>query len=241
MAKKKSKKHADLPRVGFVIFASWDPAYQCTALLGDGAGTPTGGYGGWQLVTRDRAISLTEWQGKEPLQIDIPILFDGFAEGISMDSTIKVLEKMAGMGIGGNEPPIMTFNSGGVIPWDYHNAHWIDWVISNIQWGDVHRGPGGETLRAVATVTVTQFIDDDILSKLSPAARRRNKGKNKTKAGTERAGAKHKTYVVKKDHESLVTIAKKELGDGSRWHEIAKLNNIRDPKATKKGQVLRLP
>ena len=41
--------------------------------------------------------------------------------------------------------------------------------------------------------------------------------------------------------ESLVEIAADELGDASRWREIAELNGLRDPQAISPGQVLRLP
>jgi hypothetical protein len=239
----KSKTEARTPaRTGFIVFASWDPHYEVECLLGDGAGNPTGGYGGWEKIKRDRRIALTEWQGKDPLEIDIPILFENWRTGDSLEGDIKQLEMIAGLGNkGGGEPPLMTFNSGGVISHDYHDAPRHDWVISSISWGDCVKNDWGNRVRQIATVTVTQFIDDDVLGGLSSADKRRNKNKGKIKKGTEKAGARKKTYVVKFNHQSLVTIAKEALGDGKRWHEIAKLNSIRDPKSTHKGQRLRLP
>jgi nucleoid-associated protein YgaU len=47
-------------------------------------------------------------------------------------------------------------------------------------------------------------------------------------------------YVVKAG-DTLSSIAAKQLGDSSRWREIARLNNIRDPRNVKKGQKLRMP
>lgn len=242
MASKSRTEASNPSRTGFIVFASWDPHYEVECLLGDGSGNPTSGYGGWEKIKRDRRISLTEWDGKDPLEIDIPILFENWVQGGSLEGDIKTLEKIAGLGHkDGGEPPLMTFNSGGVISHDYHDAPKHDWVVSNLVWGDCIKNDYGNRVRQVATVTVTQFIDDDVLSKLSAAAKRRQKNKGKIKKGTERSGARKKTYIVKFNGQNLASIAKETLGDSKRWHEIAKLNGIRDPKATKKGQELRLP
>lgn len=241
MANKPKTDAREPTRTGFVVFASWDPHYEVEVLLGDGAGNPTGGYGGWAKISRDRRRGLTEWQGNDPLEIDIPILFENWAVGTSLEPDILQLEKMAGLGNeGGGEPPLMTFNSGGVISHDFHDAPKHDWVISNIVWGDAVKNDFGNRVRQIATVTVTQYISDDVLSS-SSAKKRKNSKKGKIKKGTERSGGKKKSFTVEFNHQSLVTIAKKTLGDGNRWHEIAKLNSIRDPKATRKGQVLRIP
>ena len=49
-----------------------------------------------------------------------------------------------------------------------------------------------------------------------------------------------KTYTVKKG-DTLWNIAKKELGNGSRYKEIAELNNIANPNKIYPGQVFKLP
>lgn len=232
------------PRVGFIIFASWDPPYEVECLLGDGAGNPIGGFGGWAKVKRDRRRSLTEWQGNDPLEIAIPILFDNWAEGTSVENEIKQLEKLAGLGnddTDGPEPPLIVFNTGGVISHDYHDSKDHEWVISEIDFGDCVKNQFGNRVRQIATVTVLQYIDDDVLSRLSPSKKRKKQKKGKIKKGTERSGARQKTFIVKFTGQSLVAIAKDELGDGKRWHEIAKLNGIRDPKGTAKGMRLKMP
>lgn len=48
------------------------------------------------------------------------------------------------------------------------------------------------------------------------------------------------TYTVA-EGESLWTIAEKQYGDGYKWTEIAKANNISDPDSIEKGQNLILP
>jgi len=49
-----------------------------------------------------------------------------------------------------------------------------------------------------------------------------------------------RTYIVKPG-DSLWAIAQKELGDGNRYGEIAKLNNISNPSLIHPGQKLKLP
>ncbi len=49
-----------------------------------------------------------------------------------------------------------------------------------------------------------------------------------------------KTYTVK-EGDSLWLIAKKQLNDGSKYTEIAKLNNLKNPNLLIPGQVLQLP
>lgn len=48
-----------------------------------------------------------------------------------------------------------------------------------------------------------------------------------------------KTHTVKSD-ETLWAIAKKYLGDGSKYTELAKINNISNPNVIKAGQVIKL-
>lgn len=49
-----------------------------------------------------------------------------------------------------------------------------------------------------------------------------------------------KTYTVAKG-DTLWAIAKSQLNNGSRWQEIASLNNISNPNLLKIGQILQLP
>ena len=49
----------------------------------------------------------------------------------------------------------------------------------------------------------------------------------------------NKTYTVKKG-DTLWTIAQKQLGNGNKWKDIAKLNNISNPNNLQVGRVLKL-
>ena len=48
------------------------------------------------------------------------------------------------------------------------------------------------------------------------------------------------TYIVR-DGDTLVTIAARQLGDFTLWHELARMNDLRDPLYVTPGQILRLP
>jgi len=52
---------------------------------------------------------------------------------------------------------------------------------------------------------------------------------------------RHNTYEVKKDGESVVKIAKSELGSSGRYVEILALNGITLDNALKEGEILELP
>jgi nucleoid-associated protein YgaU len=58
--------------------------------------------------------------------------------------------------------------------------------------------------------------------------------------GRPKSASRAATGVVY-DGEDLLSVAARELGDASRWHEIADLNGIRDPRAITRAQVIRLP
>ncbi len=64
-------------------------------------------------------------------------------------------------------------------------------------------------------------------------------GMKKTEVEATSVPAGEKKYVVK-EGDTLYSIAKRELGKGSRWEEIAKLNDI-DGSMVKKGQTLVMP
>lgn len=59
-------------------------------------------------------------------------------------------------------------------------------------------------------------------------------------AAAAKSSAAGRVHVVKSG-ESLWIIAKKELGDGSRWKEIQELNGLKKPEAIKVGMKLKLP
>ena len=73
-----------------------------------------------------------------------------------------------------------------------------------------------------------------------PLPQNGGKGNNAVQQNMQRpAKTPAKTYMVKKG-DSLWKIAKKELGNGSKYKEIAQKNNIQNPSLIYPGQVLQL-
>lgn len=233
---------APVPK-GFVRFHS-SPEVSVTVRISTPAATISGGYGGWEGIRRPRENSLVEWIGHDPMQLDVPILFDGMLPdlggqieqepwGDSVEHDIRILEHLTHKLDGYNSPPRIKVESD-LIPYQDR-----EWVINDIKWhgDDVRRPNDGQRVRAGAIVQLFEFIEFDIINgRLSAAARRkRAKAKNNVKTRQKKG-----TYIVK-EGDTLRGIAKKELGSASKWHEIANANHIRDGKALRHGQHLKMP
>jgi hypothetical protein len=238
------------PSLGWIYIWSDSPAYSLTTLLGETSPTPTKGvqsYGGWQTIKRKRRRSLVEWLGVEPLTQDISIIMDGFANNTSVEGMITQLERMAGRsrpGAPDAEPPLIHFESLGVVPHDYHREPQTEWVIENLEWGDAERRGDGNRIRQAVTLTVAEYVEDDDLAGLTSAQRKKiAQAKRNAKKGKGAKGAKEKRYVVKGSSETMETIAARELGKSSRWHEVKKLNpKLRDPnRVIPAGTIINLP
>lgn len=222
------------PPIGMITFES--DRLRVTCRLGEGFPNQTQGFGGWEETERWRRKSVTTWKGRQPWRISIPLLFDRLREGtqgVSVEPDIRLLERLAGGGIEGT-PPLIQFDSAGVVPHDKHDADHVIWVIDGLEFGAAVRNRYGNRVRAEVTVTVLEYVADEYLVHRAAANQRRDKRRSK------RRGAKNKRYRVRKG-DTLSKIAKRELGNHQRWREIGRLNGIRDPKGVKVGQILRLP
>lgn len=221
-------------QMGWVVI--W--AGQLTVYVGLGHGSPqqSGHVGGWEVVSREQRKALTSWRGREPMRTTFSVLFDTLddpSEGQELEREIRVLEKLAGIGIGNREPPVVRFNSRGLIPHDFKDAPQNRWVVDALEWGEAIRNNRGHRIRQEATITLLEYVDDEYLEK---ARKKRDNKKSKDKC----SGANKKRYTVKKG-DTLMSIAKKQYGRADCWKAIAKLNKIRDPRSLKIGKRLRLP
>lgn len=192
-----------------------------------------GGVGGWARITRPRRQSLTEWQGYEGREMRVPVIFDGFADDRSVEREIRQLEKFGRKGRGDNHPPVLTLK--GPIP---HSD--LDWVIQDIEWGRFDRRTDGQRIRQHATIIFWDFVDADITIKRKRSPAKKSRDRNRGGKGQNDNKGSRRTYTVKRG-DTLSSIAARRLGDSSLWRKIADLNDIRDPKRIRVGQVLRLP
>jgi len=229
------------PRVGWVRIVSADPPLSVDARLGAERPNIDQGFGGWQEVARPRRSPLTTWAGSPALRMTLSILLDGFGLGahtrggiadVSVERQIRQLERMGQPSSTDGEPPkLRIVATGGAVPYQGRV-----WVIDSISYGDALMSWKGNRVRQAMTLALLEHVADVYLTEKSAAARARKKvAQAKTKTG---ASAKRIT-VVRGD--TLSSIAARKLGDASRWPELAKLNNLRDPHSIKEGQVIRLP
>lgn len=121
----------------------------------------TDGRGGWQVVDRRRRKGLTVWVGRNPLKMDVPILFDGwFDSPVSVDPDVAILQQMA-LGDDFIVPPTLTVD--GLLP-----ALGVNWVIEDLTWGEKAvwiSGPAGDNIRVRqdCVVHLLQFVDADVV------------------------------------------------------------------------------
>lgn len=192
------------------------------------------GYGGWIVVSRDRGVGLTQWNGKDPLRMAIPILFDGVSRRLGQEIGISNLSRMALPPTSGGEPPTLTATGPGI-----PKVGPVVWVIENLQWGtnvnwDFADNGVYVRTRQDCVVNLLQYVAGDRLAfkNIQPGS---------ITAGKVTAGWP-KQYVVATG-DTLRLIAAQMYGDGS-WPKvkiIMKANVISDANSIYLGQVLRIP
>lgn len=194
-----------------------------TVLRGTAAPKMTAGGGGWQVTPRPRRVALTQWKGRDPYRMDVPVMFDGYADDISVESDIAKLNQMQ-MGTDLTPPPKVFIK--GAVP-----VKGIWWVIENIDWGDLtiwrNEGTQAYRLRQDATVKLIQVVD---------AATVKISGKGKLTVSSTGQVYKAKTG------DTLRSISKKFYKTVDKWQDIWRANpQIKDPKKIKKDTQIRIP
>lgn len=199
-----------------VNLLSAKPRISVTCLLGREQPELSGGYGGWEEIARPRRTSLTQWNGHPPFRMRLPLLIDNFADGDSVEEKCDRLEQMARSPETLTPPPIVDIE-GAVL----HSG--IGWVIDNLEWGACERHPSrGYRTRQEVVVFLLQHIPKDKVVR------------------HQTNQPKYRLYTIKKG-DTLQKIAAKLLKDKKRWREIARINDIRDPKKLKIGRKIKVP
>ena len=142
---------------------------------GDNPPKLTAGYAKYDTVDVPGRTGISRFLGYDPIAIDIPIQFENYGaqEGATIESNIRVLERMAGRGdypgaaIGA--PAVISISAtdavGNPLPllpppyqWTPNHQNAPLWRISNIVWDDgALRNDNGYRVRQTGTVTVTQY------------------------------------------------------------------------------------
>jgi hypothetical protein len=104
----------------------------------------------------------------------VPLLFEGFAQDRSVEPQIRALEAMARVDGGDSQPPKLRVT----LPASSPRTPSVVWVIETLEWGDAERRSDGQRTRQHATVTLLQFVEDELV-RASPSKKRRKKRKHK--------------------------------------------------------------
>lgn len=180
---------------------------------------------GWTQVDRNSRLSLTLYQtGGLGLQLDIPIIFDGFIAGKSIDPAIAKMEKLETYVPSLERTPIVYVDAGGGIPHDRTRDPRRAWVVYGIDWQDFTMNQSNQRIRQFAAVTLWEWIPDV----------------DTPFANVPYGSSVPNTYKVQPG-DTLQKIAAYYYGDQSQWHAIAAANNLRDPNHPPVGSTIKLP
>lgn len=200
------RKPGKLTNTPYVIIQAWTVELQVKVYLGPNGGQISAGYGAYTEITRPRNVPLMSWQGRAAFEMTLDLVFTyaPVRKGQqSIEKDLKLLEDLATRQPGMVVPPSVRLF--GPVP---HTE--LRWLVTAIDWGEaVRRHKDGARIRQAATVTLHEYIEDPYITPQRP------KGKA--------AGAKFRWYVIK-PHENLKAIAKRMLGNPSKWQQIEALN-----------------
>lgn len=151
-----------------------------TVLAGAGGPNPSAGFAKIQINDRPRRVGFTMPVGWDPLQLDIPIQFEGMNSNWSLagsggiEGDIQILEWMSGRGkIAGydaklgaptyGDPPTVRVSSldskGQPTNLIAPNYHGMSWYVSNLAYDTSPiRNRNGDRIRQLVTVSLTQKI-----------------------------------------------------------------------------------
>lgn len=221
-----------VPPPGWVRFqATTDERFTVVVRLNQDSPTQTAGHGGYVAQQRPGRVDAIRFQSRPHMEIPVGVIFDNVEFGHSVENEIFTLKVLAGIGNHGAAPPVY-MDSGGLIEYDWQHVPWKQWVINDLQperTNDI-RNKDGHLIRASFTAIVWEYTDVKLIPPWSIATSKRAPGKHLIK---------NARYHVKRG-DTLVSIARAELGSSDRWLELAKLNGLRGGEALKPGTVIRL-
>lgn len=208
---------------GAPITATWDPDRLSVS----------GGAGRWQTHERPGQVDATTFDRLAPWRVEFTWRIDGMASGQSVEPKIARLEQIARPGGGSSRPAVVQVDA------DWQLAD-LDWIIDDLDWLDdpmpVRDRRSGERLRQWVEVTLVEHnppatVDVDDLDPLD----------DDDDDGPDEDPPRPEKTVTVSSGDTLWGIAEQHLGDGSRFREIADLNDIDNPDLIFPGDEFRLP
>jgi nucleoid-associated protein YgaU len=200
-----------------VILLSVDPPITLAAFIGPDGIELSSGYGGWSEQTRPKRRAFLRWDGAPVFRQTANLMFDGWSSNQSVQADVDDIERLATPRGTKSPPTLFLYGSA----WRRAGANW---VVDDLQFGDKIYTNDGTLVRQVLTLTLAQQTSDDRirLTRIAPST------------------TPVRTYRVRKG-DTMQSIAAHQLGNASRAKDIATLNGIRDWRAIKVNQVLKLP
>ena len=207
---------------GYVRLINSDAKFDQTLLLGEQPPKVTGGGDLWDIVERPRQVAMTIYKGREPFQVELGVMLDGFNPrveqgGLSQEPMIRAL--LAAM-TGDDEAEPSTWDIQGIpevndIP---------EWVLQTVDPGDhiIRRATDFSRTRQDYTLTFLEYTPPTYVQ-LRAKARQGTKGK--TTLYTVRRGDTPASIARKRRCKwtdlrtlnlSVVKRANQNLKDGSR-------------------------
>jgi hypothetical protein len=196
-------------------------------LLGETSPKITDGYANWSVIDRPKRKGITQYQGRNPVQQTIPVIFDGWVDDESQEDSILLMESFAEAGDLA-EPPKITLQ-GHALRKD------LTWIITAISWDDnnaIWEDAGGNNpfrVRLSGVITLTQYIVDNVLATAtSPDPNPKNR----------------KVRVSVQGGMTWKQLAQLYYGDASKWYIIADANPQISPDTRQKvpaGTVIWIP
>lgn len=187
--------------------------------LGNGPALVTAGGARFEQTERAERKSLSDYQGDDLIEMDVPVFFDGWRGQIPIEADLWWVTGLA-FGHDGKPPP--NFRALGPIP---HTEK--RWVMHPAEWGDGERGASGLLVRQAITLKLLEWEDPSQI--------------NLHRSKVEQLHNKPRTVTLPRPM-TCVEIAAHYLQDPHRGKEVAKLNGLHDPtKKLPKGSKVKIP
>lgn len=175
----------------------------------------------WNRISRPKRSTAITYGGMGEETLVFEVIFDALDGNGTVEERVRRLDALRVPSGERNPPPICKLYYG-------HMGGGKDWVVDQISESDEQRDSRLHRIYYQAELTLVEHIQADL--EISHAKHHRSR----------HSGGRGRSHRVRHG-ETLSSIAASDLGDASRWKEIAQLNDIRDPRSLKVGDVLRMP
>lgn len=169
----------DRAKITFTVLNSSTRTFAVLSDLNTGRPTLTGGGSRWNVIPRPGRTGLTVFDGYDPLQIQVPILFDNFIDGSTIQDDVDLLWLMWGRGPGAanttadhKASPVLSV-TGNLMPpitqASATNPGPPNWVITQIDEDGASAvfNSAQHLVRLAVTVSLQEFIASSALGSLA--------------------------------------------------------------------------